>query len=40
MCEFKAECPLLVLTEHIAKPCYGACAKVVKKAPFLLVLWE
>lgn len=40
MCEFKAECPLLVLTEHIAKPCYGACAKVVKKSPVLQVLWE
>lgn len=40
MCEFKAECPLLVLTEHIAKPCYGACAKAVKKTPFLQVLWE
>lgn len=32
--------PLLVLKEHIAKPCYAACAKVVKKNPFLQVFWE
>lgn len=37
MFEFKAEGIFLVLTEQIAKPCYGACAKI---KTFLQVPWE